>query len=238
MGSSRGGSRTFAPLKPPAARNPRHSGDWNIPGSCHRDKCRRADQRDFILAVRNTATLQLTFDPALGRTLDALSPSTSIVPLRTFQRITARPYHGAVFAGWTGTGLEGLPTISPTLAFIVPGDASVNALFTGNPFPRLSGQYVGSLSPTLGPMENAGFARVQVSRAGAFTAAVTIDGKRRGLIGSFAGDGSARGKLKLRRTAAELAVRLDLDVSGAADQIAIVLEGSETRIQGVAEQID
>jgi hypothetical protein len=197
-----------------------------------------SDQRDLTLDVRNTATLQLTFDPALGRTADALTPRTLIVPLDTVQEITAKPFRGAVFAGWNGTGIDGLPTISPTIAFIITGNVSLNAQFTGNPFPLLGGEYLGVLSPTLGPVENNGFARVRVSRGGAFTAAVRIGAERRGLIGSFAGDGSARGTLKLRHSAGELAVALNLDVSGVAHQITILLEGAETRIEGVAGQID
>jgi len=123
--------------------------------------------------------------------------------------ITAKPATGNVFSNWTGD----VSSTSPTLTFVMQSNMTIQANFTGSPYPAGKGNYAGLFSPADAGYTNSGFFSATVTDKGKLTAKIQMMGKTYPFTGQFAVDGSLSNSVK-RAKMSPLTVLLTIDFSG------------------------
>jgi hypothetical protein len=154
------------------------------------------------LTVAQTAGGSVTPASALGDTLRLPGAHYTL---------TAKPLTGFLFAGWTGTGAPEAPSASPKLTFTMSTMTELTANFVPNPYPSVSGTYLGLLRSTGDTLGAHGMISTQVSGFGALSGAVVIGSHRYALVGSLDARGNLARTLKVRGLG-DLALTLHLDV--------------------------
>ena len=140
-----------------------------------------------------------------------VSPNYNWKPLDVGAKhtVTAMPGKGYIFAGWSGDLQSG----APKLSFAVTNELSVQANFVPNPFPAVSGKYVGTYFNTnLGQVQIPpiqGTLTVHVLNNGAYAATI----QRLHFAGKFSADGTAA-KLIQQKDHPPISVQLQLDLNG------------------------
>jgi Big-like domain-containing protein/Ig-like domain-containing protein/List-Bact-rpt repeat protein len=106
-------------------------------------------------------------------------------------RVTARPAKGFIFAGWT----NGAATNNPRLSFEMRTNLVLVANFVPNPFLDLAGTYGGlffDADTNRFRPENAGDLRLQLTKQGAFSGKIKMQGTSYPFHGQFDATGKAR----------------------------------------------
>lgn len=129
--------------------------------------------------------------------------------------VEARPGAGHIFRSW-----EGVPnTNHALLSFAMRSNLVLIAHFIPNPFERLKGAYTGLIFETNHPSpESAGSFRLQLTKSGAFTGKLMLNGKSYSFRGRFDSAGNATVPV-LRRGQTPLVLTMQLDVGGNSNQI-------------------
>lgn len=125
--------------------------------------------------------------------------------------ITAIPRPGFIFMGWTGSG--GITSSLPTLNFRMQSNFVLRAVFAPNPFPAVTGRYVGLLQSEPMSHEGSGLVDLTVTSQGNFTGFIRLGNKRIPINGRF--DMQGRATVLIRRPGkASLTADLSLVMEG------------------------
>jgi hypothetical protein len=148
--------------------------------------------KTFPLLIREPGTLELGFNLARGKIhgRPSVRAGSNLLGVGQPVTLTAKPKHGSVFAGWTGSGIAGLPSNSPKLVFTIPEFATLDASFIANPFPALRGRYSGLITSVPDDGASEGLISIVLARTGAFTGSMHLGGKKYKLHGGFNGSGN------------------------------------------------
>src|SRR6185503_12077472 len=121
---------------------------------------------------------------------------------------------GFVFSHWSGD----VSGTRPNLAFVMESNLVVQANFIPNPFLPLAGGFEGLFveSAAIRP-ESSGLIRLSLRANGTYTARLLSRGKTNVLVGRFNLQGASTATLT--RGANALTLQLQLDLSGATDQL-------------------
>jgi uncharacterized repeat protein (TIGR02543 family) len=143
--------------------------------------------------------------------------------------VVAKPFAGALFAGWTGSRTDA----SPSITFSMTEGFELTANFVPNPFNARSGEYTGVLlDADMGSASAAGTIALTLSRTGAFSGKLKLGGRTFPIIGQLGLDGTAI--VSLARGAVIATIALDVtDASGLAisiQQNGVVLDAQLSRI--------
>ena len=131
--------------------------------------------------------------------------------------LKALPASGWVFDGWSGSTTAG----NAMLSMVVTPGANLTARFIVNPFTPVKGSYTGLV-------QGAGSFSASVNANGSFSAKVNIGGVASTITGAFGNDGRYTATIA-RAGQSDLAVNLNLDVSGGSDSIAgTISDGTRT----------
>jgi hypothetical protein len=121
-----------------------------------------------------------------------------------------------VFAGWRG----GVTSDLRRLEFRMETNLMLQAMFVTNPFTPIKGLYHGLARETTVRHDSSGFLRVSVVDSGAFSASLTLGGRRHAISGAFHPVTGLASNNVTRGTNPPLTVLLTLDLTNGTDQIA------------------
>jgi len=136
--------------------------------------------------------------------------------------ITAKPAPGSLFAGWSGT----VSSSQPALKFTMVEGQTETATFILNPFPALSGTYLGLLQGG-GP----GDVKLTISKTGTYTANIKVDGHTYSAKGRIGIDGSSTMTIA-RHGLAPIQVSFHLDLTGTSGVTGSLNDGTTTMTFG------
>ena len=147
----------------------------------------------------------------------------SINPLRDGQlldvgqsyTVTARAATRHFFTGWSGS----IESDESSLTFNMQPGLLLQANFVPSPFTIVAGEYNGlAVESEAIRQDSSGFLTIKVTDLGAFSAKLTLGGKRSSFSGRFVLDGKAT-NVVARSGAGSVTVKLAVDFSGTTDQI-------------------
>lgn len=162
--------------------------------------------RTFVFAIVSPFTLTIN-----GNGIVTPNYNNTLLEVGKSYTITAKPDTGNVFSNWTGDA--GIST-STALTFVMQSNMTIQANFTGSPYPAGKGNYAGLFSPSDNvSYTNSGFFSATVTDKGKLTAKVQMMGKTYPFTGQFAVDGSFSNSVK-RAMNTPLVVQLTIDFAG------------------------
>ena len=148
-----------------------------------------------VVTYRKLSALALTTQGEGGIVIKG-NPDTDAMEVGKLYTAEAKAAKGWIFAGWEGDVVSN----SKRVSFVMEEGASLRAVFVENPYDELATVYRGLIRAEPLTHATSGAAKLALTKSGAFTAKLTIGGKKLVLKGAFDGTGSFLGKIKASRT--------------------------------------